>query len=62
MDRGVKFRIAMALFALLGVGEWLTLDGKFRKAALLLLCMFAFFTALKHVRRRIEEKADGSGA
>ena len=54
-----RFRVAMTMFAVLGLLAWFTLDGNFRYFTLALLGMFAMRTMVHDRRRQLEEKLDG---
>jgi hypothetical protein len=50
---GGRLAIALAMFALLGVASWQTMEpGKFRSLTWILLGFFAFRTVLGHLRSR----------
>ena len=54
--RETKLRLALAFYAVLGVLEWLTLDGKIRLAALLILAFLVFRTLVQDRRAALEER------
>jgi len=55
--RETKLWLALAIYGGLGVLEWLTLDGKLRLAALLVLAFFVVRT-LVHDRREAQQERD----
>ena len=57
MRRETKLWLALAIYGGLGVLEWLTLDGKLRLAALLVLAFFVVRT-LVHDRREAQQERD----
>jgi len=56
-----RFRLAMAVYALLAVLAVVTLDGKIRIATLLILALFAVKTVLHVLRKRSEENPEEHG-
>jgi hypothetical protein len=56
-----RFRLAMAVYALLAVLAVVTLDGKIRIATLLILALFAVKTVLHVLRKRAEENPEEHG-
>jgi hypothetical protein len=56
-----RFRLAMAVYALLAVLAVVTLDGKIRIATLLILALFAVKTVLHVLRKRAEENGEEHG-
>ena len=55
MRRETKLWLALAIYGGLGVLEWLTLDGKIRLAALLILAFFVVRTLVQDRRAALEE-------
>ena len=53
-----RFRMAMTMFAVLGLLAWFTLDGNFRYFTLAVLGLFAMRTMIYDRRRQLEERLD----
>jgi hypothetical protein len=58
--REKKLWLALAIYGGLGVAEWLTLDGKIRLAALLVLAFFVIRTLVQDRRAALQERDDCS--
>ena len=56
MRRETKLWLALAIYGGLGVFEWLTLDGKVRSAALLILAFFVVRTLVQDRRAAAQER------
>ena len=62
MSRGRKLGFALALYAVLAVLEWFTLDDrKIRLAGLLILAFFAVRTLVHDRRAALEERGESEG-
>ena len=53
-----RYWIALTVYALIGVLEWFTLDGRIRIVAFAVLALFAVRTVVHEKRRVLEEKID----
>ncbi len=56
MRREKKLWLALAIYGALGILEWLTLDGKIRWAALVVLAFFVTRTLVQDRRAALEER------
>jgi hypothetical protein len=54
--RETKLWVALAIYGGLGILEWLTLDGKIRLVALLLLAFFVIRTLVHDRRAALQER------
>jgi hypothetical protein len=53
-----RFQIAIAVYAVIAILEWFTLDGRVRIVAFAVLALFAVRTVAHQRRRELEEKAE----